>query len=77
MRRRVAKLIAGHSPERGRFRRSARHISGAKYKIDFAFQQRERLLEIVTVRRRPTAGRYHHIDQAKPAGGIFAVMRIV
>jgi hypothetical protein len=44
----------------------------AKYKIDFVFQQRERLLEIVTVRGRPAAGRYHHIDQAIPVGGIFA-----
>jgi hypothetical protein len=44
----------------------------AKYNIEFSFQQSERLLEIVTVRRQVTAGRNKHVDQAKPASCIFA-----
>jgi hypothetical protein len=44
----------------------------AKDNVDLAFQQGEGLLEIVTVRRRPSAGRNIHVDQAKPARCVFA-----
>jgi hypothetical protein len=42
--------------------------SAAKYKLKSAFQQRERLVKIVSVRRRPSTRRHVHIDQTKPPG---------
>jgi len=50
-----------------RFARSYHSFYPAKYNVEFSFQKSERLLKIVTVRRRATAGRHKHVDQAKPA----------
>jgi hypothetical protein len=45
-------------------------LLAAKGDFDFACEQGERLLEVVTVRRRPAAGRNVHVDQAVVAIGV-------
>ena len=44
----------------------------AKDGLQFTLKQNKRLFKIMTMRRRPAAGRNVHIDQAEPASGIFA-----
>src|SRR5882724_1023127 len=47
-----------------------RLLLAAKRGLDFAFQNRERLLKIVPMRRRAAAGRNVHVDQAVTPGGV-------
>jgi hypothetical protein len=47
-------------------------LCAPEYDVELAFQQRESLLEIVAVRRRPSAGRNVHVDQTKPASRFLA-----
>ena len=47
------------------------HLFSSEGHDAFAFKHAERLLEIVTVRRRATAGRYLHVDETEFAGGVF------
>jgi len=44
----------------------------AKNKVEFAFQQRECLFEIVTMRRRSASGRDVHVDEAEASCRVFA-----
>lgn len=44
----------------------------AKGEFELAIQQREHLLEIMPVRRRPASSRNQHIDQAIAPGGLRA-----
>ena len=39
---------------------------------NLAFEDRERLLEIVPMRRRPAAGRNMHVDQTVTTGGVLS-----
>ena len=45
-------------------------FSAAERSLDFAFQNDERLLEIVTMRWWAAAGRNIHIDETKAARGV-------
>lgn len=62
--RRVRGDVDGLAGSHGRFHSS-------KGSLDLAFQDDERFLEIVAVRRRPTARRNIHIDQAIASIRIF------
>ncbi len=44
----------------------------AKNEVEFAFQEGERLLEIVAMRRRSTSGRNVHVDEAETPCRVFA-----
>jgi len=47
-------------------------LCAAKNNIEFTFKQSEGLLEIVTVRRWPSAWRNEHVDQTKTASRFLA-----
>ena len=65
-------LVSGVCRDIDCLTRSCNLLCAAKYKIEFAFEESKRLFEIVTMRRRPSAGKNVHVDQAKPASGFLA-----
>jgi len=69
---RVSKLVRGVGWDMYGLARPHHHRCAAEGGLDFAFEDAERLLEIVPVRRRAASGRNMHVDQAKSARGLFS-----